>query len=96
VRTRIASSAAGTSCSGRSTRSKKRDTGRKQSLTDTLASCGASSCWSTGCGVRVAKVSPGSSSTGRRLIVASAAPVTMFVAPGPTELVHAKVPSRLR
>ena len=32
---------------------------------------------------RVAKTSPGSSSTGRRLIVASAAPVTMFVAPGP-------------
>ena len=29
-------------------------------------------------------------------MVASAAPVTMFVAPGPTEVVHAKVPSRLR
>jgi hypothetical protein len=96
VSTRIASSAAGTSCSGRSMRSKKRETGRKQSLTDTLASEGTSSCWSTGCGRRVAKVSPGSSSTGSRFTVASAAPVTMFVAPGPTELVHANVPSRLR
>ena len=35
VSTRIASSAAGISCSGRSTRSKKRDTGLKQSLTET-------------------------------------------------------------
>jgi hypothetical protein len=30
------------------------------------------------------------------LIVASAAPVTMFVAPGPTDVVHAKAPRRLR
>ena len=42
------------------------------------------------------EVSPGSSSTGSRLIVASAAPVTMFVAPGPIDVVHANVPSRLR
>ena len=35
-------------------------------------------------------MSPGSSSTGSRLIVASAAPVTMFVAPGPIEVVHAQ------
>jgi hypothetical protein len=42
----------------------------------------------------VAKRSPGSSSTGRRLIVASAAPVTMFVAPGPIEEVQAIVESR--
>ena len=77
-------------------RSKKRQTGRKQSLTLIVASCGASSCWSTGCGVRVANVSPGSSSTGSRLIVASAAPVTMFVAPGPTDDVQANAPSRLR
>ena len=89
VSTRIASSAAGTSCSGRSIRSKKRDTGFKQSLTDSVASCGASSCCSTGCGARVANVSPGRSSTGRRLIVASAAPVTMLVAPGPTDVVQA-------
>jgi len=68
----------------------------KQSLTDSVASCGASSCWSTGCGARVANESLGSSSTGRRLIVASAAPVTMFVAPGPIEVVHANVASRLR
>jgi len=43
---------------------------------------------------RVAKVSPGSSSTGIRLIVASAAPVTMLVAPGPIDEVHAKACSR--
>jgi hypothetical protein len=30
------------------------------------------------------------------LIVASAAPVTMLVAPGPIELVHTSVPSRFR
>ena len=89
VSTRIASSAADTSCSGREIRSKKRDTGRKQSLTDTVASCGASSCCSTGCGARVANVSLGSRRTGSRLIVASAAPVTMLVAPGPTDVVHA-------
>jgi hypothetical protein len=44
---------------------------------------------------REAKMSPGSSSTGRRLIVASAAPVTMFVAPGPIDVVQARVDRRL-
>ena len=43
---------------------------------------------------RVAKTSPGSSSTGSRLMVASAAPVTMFDAPGPIEAVHANAWSR--
>ena len=43
---------------------------------------------------RVAKVPEGSSSTGSRLIVASAAPVSMLVEPGPTEAVHAQVWSR--
>ena len=55
---------------------------------------GSSSCCRTVPDARVAKTSPGSSSTGRRLIVASAAPVTMFVAPGPIEDVHASVCSR--
>ena len=41
-------------------------------------------------------MSPGSSSTGSRLIVASAAPVTMLVAPGPIDVVQASVDSRLR
>ena len=54
-----------------------------------------SSCCRTGAGPRVAKMSPGSSSTGRRLIVASAAPVSMFVAPGPIELVQASARRRL-
>jgi hypothetical protein len=44
----------------------------------------------------VAKKSLGSSSTGIRLIVASAAPVTMLVAPGPMEAVQAKACSRFR
>jgi len=46
---------------------------------------GCSSCWRTGCGRRLAKVSPGSRSTGNRLTVAVAAPVTILVAPGPTD-----------
>jgi len=45
---------------------------------------------------RVAKTSPGSSSTGIRFTVASAAPVTMLVEPGPTEAVHANAASRSR
>ena len=40
-------------------------------------------------------MSPGSSSTGSRLIVASAAPVIMFVAPGPIELVQTIARRRL-
>ena len=56
---------------------------------------GRSSCCSTGAGPRVAKMSPGSSSTGSRLIVASAAPVSMLVAPGPIELVQAIARRRL-
>ena len=55
---------------------------------------GCSSCCSTGLATRVAKRSPGSSRTGRRLTVASAAPVTMFVAPGPIEVVQASVERR--
>ena len=65
-------------------------------MTDTVPSWGTSNICSTGCGVRVANVSPGSRSTGSRLIVAAAAPVTMLVAPGPTEVVQANVPRRLR
>jgi hypothetical protein len=44
----------------------------------------------------VAKVSLGRSNTGRRLTVASAAPVTMLVAPGPMEVVQAHVASLFR
>jgi hypothetical protein len=45
---------------------------------------------------RVANTSDGSSSTGIRLVVASAAPVTMFVEPGPIDAVHAMAWRRLR
>jgi hypothetical protein len=44
-----------------------------------------------GATLRRAKMSPGSSSTGRRLMVAVAAPVIMLVAPGPMEERQAKV-----
>jgi hypothetical protein len=94
VSVRIAASAAGMTCSGRSIRSKYRDTGMKQSLTETSPRPGTSSCCRTGSGRRDAKTSPGSSRTGRRFTVASAAPVTMFVAPGPIELVHTNAPNR--
>ncbi len=39
-------------------------------------------------------MSPGSKSTGSRLMVASAAPVTMLVAPGPMDVVQANVDIR--
>ena len=57
--------------------------------------CSDSSCCSTGATLRRAKMSPGSSSTGMRLMVAVAAPVIMLVAPGPIEEVQAKVGRRL-
>ena len=96
VSTRIAASEAGITCSGREIRSKYRETGRNESLTETSPAHGTSSCWSTGSGACPAKMSPGRSSTGSRFTVASAAPVSMFVAPGPIELVHTRAPSRFR
>lgn len=41
-------------------------------------------------------MSPGRRSTGRRFMVARAAPVIMLVAPGPIEEVQARAESRLR
>src|SRR5215468_6790125 len=75
-------------------RSQYRDTGLKQSFTETSCEFGDSSCWSTGATFRRAKISPGKSKTGKRLTVAIAAPVTMLVAPGPIEVVQASVLSR--
>jgi hypothetical protein len=63
-------------------------------LTETSASIGCSSCWSTTPDRRLANVSAGRSRTGSRFTVAVAAPVSMFVAPGPIEAVHASVCSR--
>ena len=96
VSTRMASSSDPGSWSARLIRSQKRDTGRKASLALTSGPPDDSCCWSTGGATREAKMSPGSSSTGRRLTVAVAAPVTMLVAPGPIEEVQAKVARRLR
>ena len=66
----------------------------KQSFTEMSPRDGASSCCRTGSEGRVANTSPGSSSTGSLLIVASAAPVIMLVAPGPIDVVHTRAPSR--
>ena len=85
VSTRIAPSSADGSCSGRHDRSKNRATGRKESLTEMSFAIGCSSCWSTGSATRVANRSLGRRSTGSRLTVAVAAPVTMLVAPGPID-----------
>src|ERR671939_1852317 len=90
----MAAKAAGMSCSGRLILSQYRQTGRKQSFTERSPSCGASSCCRTGSGPREEKTSPGKSSTGRRFMVARAAPVIILVAPGPIEEVHAKVERR--
>ncbi len=76
-------------------RSQYRETGLKQSFTPMSWVDGDSSCCSTGATLRRAKISPGSSSTGRRLMVASAAPVIMLVAPGPIDEVQANVRRRL-
>ena len=46
---------------------------------------GCSTCCSTGSGMRLWKVSPGSRSSGSRFASAAPAAVTMFVAPGPIE-----------
>ena len=96
VRTRIAASSAAGSCSGRLIRSQNRETGLKVSLTLTSYERGSSSSCSSGLAARVAKKSLGSSSTGMRLMVASAAPVTMLVEPGPIEAVQAIACSRFR
>jgi hypothetical protein len=55
----------------------------------------SSSSWSTGLVTRVANASLGRSSTGMRFTVASAAPVSMLVDPGPIEAVQANACSRL-
>ena len=94
VRTRIALKRAEKTCSGRCTRSKKRESGLKASFTESDASCGISSCCRTGSEERLAKVSEGRRSTGKRFVVATAAPVSIFVAPGPTDAVHANVARR--
>ncbi len=94
VSTRIAPSSAAGNCSGRHTRSKNLLNGRNASLTETSYPNGCSSSCRTGEATRVAKMSLASSSTGSRLMVASAAPVSMFDEPGPTDAVTANVSSR--
>ena len=90
----MAFSAAGTICSGRVMRSQYFETACSVSFTVTSPRDGTSSCCSTGSEARDANTSPGRSSTGSRFTVASAAPVTRFVAPGPMDVVQAKVDRR--
>jgi hypothetical protein len=71
-------------------------TGRKHSLTETSSDRGSSSSTSNRLAAQVAKMSAGRSITARRLIVASAAPVTMFVAPGPIDVYTRKSRAGLR
>jgi hypothetical protein len=58
-------------------------------LAEIVPSTKLSTCCSTGSGARLANTSPGNSSSGSRLTCASAAAVTMLVAPGPIEEVAA-------
>jgi hypothetical protein len=94
VRVRMASSSAVGSCSGRLIRSQYLETGLNASLTEESQERLDSTCCRTGPVRRLAKMSLGRQSTGSRLTVAVAAPVTMFVAPGPIEVLQARAPSR--
>ena len=73
-------------CSTRVTRVQYLETGFRDEFT--VSSCTDSSCCRTG-PTPSAKTSPGSRTTGSRLMRAAAAPVTMLVDPGPTEAVTA-------
>jgi hypothetical protein len=64
-------------------------------LTLTVPSPKSSNCCNTGSGARETKISPGNSSTGKRLTCASAAAVIRLVAPGPMELVTAIMRRRI-
>ena len=94
VNTRIAPRSELKSCSGRLMRSKNLESGLNASFTDIVRSYGCSSCCSTGSDTRFAKVSAGKSRTGNLFVVATAAPVNILVAPGPTEDAQAKVARR--
>ena len=50
-----------------------------------------STCCKTGSGILFAKVSPGKNKIGNLLLIATAAAVTIFVAPGPTDAVAIKI-----
>src|SRR5580765_101502 len=74
-----------TTCSGLTMRSQYRVTALKASLTVSEGSWKCSTCCSTGSGIRLRNVSPEISNSGSRLEWATAAAVTMFVAPGPID-----------
>ena len=65
--------------------------GLKQSFTEISLDEEFSNCCNKGDAVRLEKKSPGINRTGSLLIVAPAAAVIIFVAPGPIELVQTKV-----
>src|SRR5688572_9557782 len=91
---RMAAGSAVIVCSGLFVRSQYSATGLKQSFTEISCDEVDSSCCNTGSTWRDTKISPGKSSTGSRFMVAPAAAVSMLVAPGPIEDVHANVDKR--
>ena len=78
-------------CSGLVILSKYFDTDLKESFAVSMGELKFSTCCKTGSGKRLANVSPGKSNIGRRLLIATAAAVTIFVAPGPTDEVAIKI-----
>ena len=78
-------------CSGLVILSKYLVTGLKASLAVMPGLLKCSTCCKTGSGKRLEKVSPGKKSIGTRLLIATAAAVTIFVDPGPTDEVATKI-----
>ena len=74
-------------CSGLVILSQYLVTDLKESLTDMVGELKFSTCCKTGSGLRLSKTSPDNIKTGNLFECATAAAVTMFVAPGPMELV---------
>ena len=72
-------------------RSKYLETDLNASFCVSVGEVKFSTCCKTGSGKRLEKVSPGINNKGRRLLNATAAAVTIFVAPGPTDEVAIKI-----
>ena len=66
-------------------------TGLKESLAVIPGLEKCSTCCKTGSGILLANVSPGKNKIGNLLLIATAAAVTRFVDPGPTELVATNI-----
>ena len=78
-------------CSGLVILSKYLVTGLNASLAVIPGLLKCSTCWRTGSGILFAYVSPGKNKIGNLLLIATAAAVTILVAPGPTDDVATKI-----